>query len=60
MMLSIPVLSIKEPWLELILDGTKPSEPDAVPMSRVGKKAAGRLLHGRTWDEMPEVSNARP
>ncbi len=24
-------------------------------MYRVGKKAAGRLLDGRTWDEMPEV-----
>lgn len=24
-------------------------------MVRVGKKAAGRLLDGRTWDEMPEV-----
>ena len=25
-----------------------------VRMSRVGKKAAGRLLDGRTWDEMPQ------
>ncbi|MGP3699164.1 hypothetical protein [Rhodobacter sp. NSM] len=24
-------------------------------MHRVGKKSAGRLLDGRTWDEMPEV-----
>lgn len=24
---------------------------------RVGKRAAGRLLDGRTWDEMPEVRN---
>lgn len=24
-------------------------------MSRVGKKAAGRELDGRTWDEYPEV-----
>lgn len=30
-------------------------EAGAVWMSRVGKKAAGRLLDGRTWDEMPEV-----
>lgn len=22
---------------------------------KVGKKAAGRMLDGRTWDEMPEV-----
>jgi len=26
-------------------------EPD---LFRVGKKAAGRLLDGRTWDEMPD------
>lgn len=26
---------------------------------KVGKKSAGRLLDGRTWDEMPEVSHAR-
>ena len=26
---------------------------------RVGKKAAGRLLDGREWNEMPEVSHAR-
>lgn len=25
---------------------------------RVGKKAAGRLLDDRTWDQMPEVSHA--
>lgn len=27
-------------------------------MRRVGKKAAGRELDGRTWDQFPEVSNA--
>jgi protein gp37 len=27
-------------------------------MRRVGKKAAGRLLDGRTWDQMPGVRNA--
>lgn len=26
---------------------------DTVPICRVGKKAAGRLLDGRTWDEVP-------
>lgn len=26
------------------------------PVLRVGKKAAGRLLDGRTWDEYPEVN----
>jgi protein gp37 len=25
-------------------------------MERVGKKAAGALLDGRTWDEMPGVA----
>ncbi|KKM61107.1 hypothetical protein LCGC14_1535100, partial [marine sediment metagenome] len=24
-------------------------------MERIGKKAAGRLLDGRTWDQFPEV-----
>jgi protein gp37 len=31
---------------------------DAVRMVRVGKKAAGRLLDGRTWDEFPTVQSA--
>ena len=26
-------------------------------MCRVGKKAAGRELDGRTWDEYPEVAS---
>jgi len=30
------------------------STKNASPMSRMGKKAAGRLLDGRTWDEMPQ------
>jgi len=29
---------------------------DGVGMARVGKKAAGRLLDGREWNEMPEVT----
>lgn len=29
-------------------------------MSRVGKKAAGRSLDGRTWDEVPEVVRINP
>ena len=28
---------------------------DRTQMDRVGKKAAGRLLDGRTWDQFPEV-----
>jgi protein gp37 len=29
--------------------------PDGVTVRRVGKKAAGRTLDGRTWDEVPEL-----
>lgn len=29
---------------------------DGATVRRVGKKAAGRTLDGRTWDELPEVS----
>lgn len=32
---------------------------DYQSMYKVGKKAAGRLLDGRTWDEMPTASEAR-
>lgn len=28
---------------------------DDVAMARVGKKAAGRLLDGQLWDQMPAV-----
>jgi protein gp37 len=31
---------------------------DREPMFRVGKKAAGRLLDGRTWDELPVIPMA--
>lgn len=30
----------------------------AAPMTRVGKKDAGRTLDGRTWDEQPETNHA--
>lgn len=30
---------------------------DLVTMNRVGKKAAGRMLDGRTWDEFPLANN---
>lgn len=33
----------------------QPSDRRTYLMERVGKKAAGRLLDGRTWDEFPEV-----
>jgi len=32
---------------------------DGVAVARVGKKAAGRLLDGRTWDEMPRKGNTQ-
>jgi hypothetical protein len=28
---------------------------NSIPMIEVGKKAAGRILDGRTWDELPEA-----
>ena len=28
---------------------------DYYPVHRVGKKKAGRMLDGRTWDEMPVI-----
>ena len=31
------------------------TDPKMRPMTRVGKKAAGRLLDGREWNEFPEV-----
>lgn len=31
---------------------------DGTTLIRVGKRAAGRLLDGRTWDEFPEMANA--
>jgi protein gp37 len=39
-------------WEEGMPDG----EADEVVMYRVGKKAAGRLLDGREWNELPEVA----
>jgi protein gp37 len=35
--------------------GAHYSFPDGATVRRTGKKAAGRLLDGRTWDEMPEA-----
>jgi protein gp37 len=36
-------------------DNPGPLDPGAAFMLRVGKKAAGRQLDGRTWDEYPEA-----
>lgn len=33
-------------------------EADCLTMKRIGKKAAGRELDGRTWDDFPEVKHA--
>lgn len=43
---------LKKPGPVISLDG----QPDGM-MTRVGKKAAGRMLDGRTWDEFPEEMN---
>lgn len=32
---------------------------ETVHMLKVGKRAAGRILDGRTWDELPEASKGR-
>jgi protein gp37 len=32
---------------------------DDLVMTRIGKKAAGRVLDGQTWDEMPTAGNSR-
>lgn len=43
-------------WHPLYNTAALPNSPDAgrTIVARVGKKAAGRLLDGRTWDEFPE------
>lgn len=40
----------------IIRDPNHPDIPWRQLMRRVGKKAAGRLLDGRTWDEYPAVT----
>ena len=49
-------------WLPGMQDGAQVLGGQHVNASdepiRVGKKAAGRLLDGRTWDEMPEAPHA--
>ena len=39
-------------------DMDEPEREKGFYMVPVGKKVAGRLLDGRTWDEMPEAKNA--
>jgi protein gp37 len=38
-----------------IVHGYQPGDPRTWPMGRLGKKAAGRALDGRTWDEYPQA-----
>lgn len=40
-------------------EATAADHEGAEPMMRVGKRAAGRELDGRTWDEYPEVGEPR-
>lgn len=40
-------------------EATAADHEGAEPMMRVGKRAAGRELDGRTWDEYPEVGDPR-
>lgn len=41
-----------------ITSGLMPYGPDAWVMDKIGKKAAGRLLDGKVWDQMPGGGNA--
>jgi hypothetical protein len=44
-------------------DGNSEPTPEQVGawmMERVPKKLAGRLLDGRTWDELPAFGEVRP
>ncbi|WP_029421758.1 DUF5131 family protein [Alicyclobacillus macrosporangiidus] len=43
-------------WGEFVPVDWVRASSSGFPMRRVGKKAAGRMLDGRTWDEYPEVT----
>ncbi len=50
------IASEKQECLELQgRDGYAGTGDAAAPVFRIGKKAAGRLLDGRTWDQLPEA-----
>lgn len=58
----MPDTGERETWIGKNGKTYNPSAPygqECWSMMRVGKKAAGRLLDGRTWDEFPEVSGPR-
>jgi protein gp37 len=42
-----------------VADGHQPTDPRTWLMANVGKKAAGRELDGRIWDQYPEAVTAR-
>jgi protein gp37 len=48
--------NMREDWDAVANDGNLSIDDprlDVVMMSKIGKKAAGRVLDGRTWDELP-------
>lgn len=47
----------RERYGEIVQDGEHPDIPWRRLYRRVGKKAAGRELDGRTWDEYPSVAD---
>lgn len=50
-------------WVDINGNMHKPSSAglnNPIAMTRVGKKAAGRMLDGRTWDEYPEPHPCQP
>lgn len=51
-----PVSLVLREWNGAAWREVSPSATDYV--ARIGKKAAGRLLDGRTWDEMPDLRRA--
>lgn len=52
-----PVVSISPAGLDVT--AARATSPGDAWMYRVGKKAAGRLLDGRTWDEFPATAGSR-
>lgn len=50
--------AIEQQWGEWLPDNQNPNIKGSSGPSqaiRVGKKAAGRMLDGRTWDEFPDL-----
>ncbi len=50
---TVPYLCIRKDGSPAV--GVVTKEDPGKGMQRVGKHAAGRVLDGRTWDEMPKV-----